>query len=250
MAREQELTGAFVDLADTLVSDYDVADLLHSLAEHCVSLLDAASAGILLTDQRGTLQLLASSSEQTRLLELFQLQSAEGPCLDAFDSGRMVVVPDLAAEAARWPKFAPAALQAGYVGVHALPLRLRSETIGALNLFTTNPVAFPDDDLRVAQALADVATIGILQERAIARSEILIEQLQGALNSRIIIEQAKGVLAASAGIDTDEAFRRLRDYSRSTPNARLAQVARAIVEGTLRVDALLARQPKQRPEHR
>ncbi len=245
MAREEQLSRAFVDLADTLVSDYDVTDLLHSLAEHSVGLLDAASAGILLTDQRGKLQLLASSSEQTRLLELFQLQAAEGPCLDAFSTGQMVAIPDLADTADRWPKFTPAALTAGYAAVHALPLRLRTETIGALNLFTATPGALPEDELRVAQALADVATIGILQERSITRSEVLIEQLQGALNSRIIIEQAKGVLAAWGRIDPDEAFNRLRHYSRST-NTRLAKVAHDIVDGNLLPNALLG-QNVQRP---
>ncbi|HEX3813542.1 MAG TPA: GAF and ANTAR domain-containing protein [Mycobacteriales bacterium] len=237
LAREQQLTKAFVQLADTLVSDYDVTDLLHGLSEHCVDLLQASSAGLLLTDNRGNLQLLASSTEATRLLELFQLQTDEGPCLDCFRTGKPVEVPDLAAAVDRWPRFTPAALDNGYAAVHALPLRLRTETIGALNLFGATTGSIPADDLRVAQALADVATIGILQERAIHHSEIIIEQLQGALNSRIIIEQAKGVLAQQANIDMDEAFRRLRSQSRKT-NTRLTMVARDLIEGTLDASAI------------
>jgi transcriptional regulator with GAF, ATPase, and Fis domain len=241
MAREQQLTDAFVDLADTLVSDYDVTDLLHSLAEHCVDILGAAAAGILLSDQRGSLQQMASSSERARLLELFQLQTNEGPCLEAFSTGSLVAVPDLAAAADRWPRFAAGAAEAGYAGVHALPLRLRTDTIGALNLFTTTSGPLPATDLRVAQALADVATIGILQERAIARSEVLVEQLQGALNSRITIEQAKGVLATHANIGMDEAFARLRSHSRAT-NTRLTQIATNLINGTLAAADIPARQ--------
>jgi transcriptional regulator with GAF, ATPase, and Fis domain len=245
MAREQQLTNAFVGLADTLVSDYDVTDLLHSLADHCTDLLHAVAAGILLTDQRGNLQLMASSSEQARLLELFVLQAEEGPCLDAFNTGSLVAVPDLSAATERWPRFAAAAAAVGYASVNALPLRLRDQTIGALSLFIGTTQALPEADLRVAQALADVATIGILHERAMTRSEVLIEQLQGALNSRIVIEQAKGVLAAHAGLDMNEAFDRLRSYARST-NTRLAEVARALIDGSLTADQFPARQSATR----
>jgi GAF domain-containing protein len=233
MAREQKLAAAFIELADTLVSDYDVTDLLHGLAERCVDLLGAAAAGILLTDQRGSLQLLASSTEAARLLELFQLQTNEGPCLDAFRSGTPVIVRNLPDAAGRWPAFVPAATDAGYAGVNALPLRLRTDTIGAMNLFTTSESGvLTEEDVEAAQALADVATIGILQERAMTRHELLIEQLQGALTSRIIIEQAKGVLAAQAGVTPDEAFVRLRRHARST-QTRLTEAARDLVDGRL-----------------
>lgn len=245
MAREHQLADAFVELADTLVSDYDVVDLLDGLVTHCVRLLEVAAAGLMLADQRGSLQVLASSTEQTRLLELFQLQSDQGPCLECFAAGQPVSVPDLAAVADRWPVFVPAAQESGYAAVHALPLRLRTETIGALNLFTTAIGDVPAGDLKLAQALADVATIGILQERAIHRSELLTEQLQGALNSRVIIEQAKGFLTDRGNIDTDEAFTRLRAYARSS-NTRLTQVAGDLVAGTLAADAVLAAQPVPR----
>jgi GAF domain/ANTAR domain len=237
--RENALTRAFVDLADTLVSDFDVADLLHSLVEHCVTLLDADAAGLLLTDQRGGLQVLASSSEQARLLELFQLQADEGPCLECFRTGQAVSVPDLSKTTDRWPQFARAAGGAGYAAVHALPLRLRKEVIGALNLFGNQTGDLPKEDLDVAQALADVATIGILQERAIHNREVVVEQLQGALNSRIVIEQAKGLLAEAGGIDMDAAFVALRQMARRT-NSLLAQVARDLVEGRVEARALLA----------
>ncbi|MGH8962837.1 MAG: ANTAR domain-containing protein [Jatrophihabitantaceae bacterium] len=238
MAREQELATAFVDLADTLVSDYDVADLLYRLVEHSVQLLDTDEAGLLLTDQRGSLHVMASTDEQTRLLELFQLQADEGPCLDCYNSGNLVAAPDLAAMSDRWPRFTPAALSEGYAAVHALPLRLRTDVIGALNLFSTSPGALSEDDLHIAQALADVATIGLLQERAIHRSETIVEQLEGALHSRITIEQAKGVLAERGNLSMDEAFRRLRSHAR-THGARLAQTAHDVITGDLHIDLLL-----------
>jgi transcriptional regulator with GAF, ATPase, and Fis domain len=239
VGRENELTRAFVDLADTLVGDFDVADLLHILVKDCVTLLDADAAGLLLSDQRGGLQVLASSSEQARLLELFQLQADEGPCLECFRSGEPVTVSDLSDATDRWPKFTSAAASAGYAAVNAMPLRLRKEVIGALNLFGTEPGSLSEEDLGVAQALADVATIGILQERAIHNREIVVEQLQGALNSRIVIEQAKGLLAEAGRLDMDAAFVALRHMARRT-NTLLAQVARDLVEGRLQPTAVLA----------
>ncbi|WP_236700449.1 GAF and ANTAR domain-containing protein [Allosalinactinospora lopnorensis] len=230
MTRERQLVGAFVEMADTLVVDFDVAELLHQLADHCVELLEAAAAGLMLADERNTLHIVAASSERTRLLELFQLQNHQGPCLDCFDSGEPVRVPDLAAAAERWPVFADHAQEQGFASVHALPLRLRSTIIGALNLFGTTPTPMSEADLKVAQGLADVATIGILQERAIRRGSTLTEQLQHALNSRVIIEQAKGVLAGRESIDVDEAFTRIRSYARSN-NLRLTDLAHAIATG-------------------
>ena len=236
--RETQLMKAFVSLADTLVDDYDLVELLHRLVEDCVGLLDAAAAGLLLSDQRGSLQVMASSSEQSRLLELFQLHSDQGPCLESFKTGQPVLVADLADQARRWPIFAAEAQRQGFRSVHALPMRLRSETIGALNLFRTRVGPLPDEDVQVGQALADVATIGILHHRASARGEILSGQLQIALNSRIVIEQAKGVLAERATLDVDEAFARLRSYARDQ-NMPLLQVARGVVEGTVDTNAML-----------
>ncbi|MCU1685249.1 MAG: transcriptional regulator [Amycolatopsis sp.] len=239
VARERQVTHAFVALADTLVDDYDVADLLHTLVQQCVELLDVAAAGLTLGDQRGSLQVLASSTEQTRLLELFQLDTDEGPCVECFTTGTPVLVADIAAQAERWPRFADKAADHGFVSVHALPMRLRKQTIGALNLFGHKTGELSDDDLRLAQALADTATIGILQERAIRSRDTLAEQLQIALNSRVIIEQAKGVLAEHGRIDMNEAFVALRSYARST-NARLSDVARELVERALNAATVLA----------
>ena len=245
MTRERRLVEAFVALADTLVDDFDAVDLMHTLVEQSLDLLTADAAGLMLADQRGGLKVVASSTERTRLLELFQLQNDEGPCLDCFKTGRQIIAPDLTALNERWPRFVPEAERQGFRSVHALPLRLRSETIGAMNLFHANASALSVEDLKVGQSLADVATIGILQERAIQRSETLSEQLQGALNSRIIIEQAKGVLAEKGGLDMDAAFARLRAHARSN-NRRLSDLARDVVEGKVASGVVLsASQPSK-----
>jgi transcriptional regulator with GAF, ATPase, and Fis domain len=229
MAKVQ-LADVFVEMADTLVDDFDVIDFLHVLAERCVQLLGVSAAGLLLTDQRGALQVVAASSERTRLLELFQLQTDQGPCVDCFRTGQQVSVADLPA-AGRWPRFTAAAAEVGFAAVHALPMRLRDEVIGALNLFDTTPSQLDGGTLRVGQALADVATIGVLQQRAIHRRDVLTEQLQTALNSRVLIEQAKGVLAERLHLDLADAFTLLRGSARSH-NRRLSELAQAIVDGT------------------
>lgn len=251
-SRELHIARAFVELADTLVSDFDVAELMHSLIDHVVDLLGAAAAGLMLSDQRGNLQVLASSTERARMIELFQLQSNEGPCLECFRTGEPVVVPDLSREMSRWPRFIPVAQQEGFSAVHATPLRLRDDVIGAMNVFGTQPGALPDDDLRLAQALTDVATIGILQERALQTSDALVEQLQGALNSRIVIEQAKGILAERGNVDMEEAFSRLRQHARRT-NSLLSALSRDLVEGRMNPNVILGSSPgvsappRQRP---
>jgi GAF domain-containing protein len=235
--RERVLTEAFVSLADTLVTDYDVIDLLHRLCSESVTLLPVDAAGLMLSDQRGTLRVVSSSTEQVHLVELFQLQANEGPCLDCFRTSRQVVSADLGLEP-RWPRFVEHARRAGYRSVHALPLRLRSETIGGLNLFGRTPGALPSHALRVGQALADVATIGILQERAVRRQEVLAEQLQVALNSRVIIEQAKGMLAERGQIGLPQAFALLRSHARARQQG-LSELARDVVNGATILDALL-----------
>ncbi len=230
--REQALADTFVMLADTLVDDYDVVDLLQRLAEACVRILDAAAAGLLLRDDRGGLAVVASSSEQTRLLELFQLQNNEGPCLDCVDAASAVVCSDLQDEARRWPRFVGAATDAGFRAVIAIPMRLRTHVVGGLNLFYSTAQSLPAADQRIAQALADAATIGILQQRSSRRSLLLADQLQNALNSRVAIEQAKGVLAERNGVDMDAAFAMLRHHARNN-NLRLTEVASAVVSGGL-----------------
>ncbi len=236
--RESAVTWAFVELADTLVDDYDIIDLLDRLVAHCIRLTATQAAGILLADPRGELRVVASSNEDAQMMELLQLQSNQGPCMDSFRTAAPVSVPDLSEAAARWPIFVEAVARQGkFRSVHALPLRLRGEAIGALNLFHTQPGPLASDDLALGQAQADVATIGILSEQAIRRGEVVNEQLQTALNSRVIIEQAKGALSQRFGLSMDAAFDRLRTFSRDH-NLRLAEVARQIVDGGLPVGAL------------
>ena len=233
--REHALADTFVTLADTLVDDYDVVDLMQRLVDVSVSLLGAQAAGLLLVDQRGGLTVVASSSDESRLLEVFQLQNNQGPCLDCVTTATAVSCGDLVAETDRWPMFAQAAAEAGFRSVVALPLRLRSEVVGGLNLFYKQPQQIPSVDQRIGQAFADVATIGILQQRAMHRGALLAEQLQQALNSRVTIEQAKGVLAERLGVDVGQAFSALRVYARSH-NMKLTDVAMAIVRGELNIE--------------
>jgi hypothetical protein len=237
-SREQALADTFVVLADTLVDDYDVVDLLDRLVGSCVALLGVTAGGLLLDDQQGNLSVVASSGEESRLLEIFQLQNNQGPCLDCLKSGSAVASGDLEADHARWPLFADAALEAGFRSVSALPKRLRNQTIGALNLFDAREGLLPTEDLRLAQALADVATIGLLQRRSIHRSSMVAEQLQHALNSRVVIEQAKGVIAERQGLNMDGAFEALRTFARNH-NRKLTDVALAVVGG----DLVLAAEP-------
>jgi GAF domain-containing protein len=228
MISTERLADLFVDVADTLVDDFDVVDFLVTLCEHATLVSSADAVGIVLTDHHGQLRFMASSNESGRELELFQLQSEEGPCLDCVRTKEPVVNADLAGAGDLWPSFAQLAIGAGFQAVHAFPMRLREEVIGALNLFSVERMRLDSQEARVVQSLADVATIAILQERSIARAEALTEQLQGALNSRIVIEQAKGALARIEGISVDEAFEVLRGRARSQ-RRRLVDVATAVL---------------------
>jgi hypothetical protein len=237
MDRYERLANAFVGLADTLVADYDVIELAQQLIDSTMALLPIAAAGILLGDPSGGLHVFASSSEQSRLLELLQVEADVGPCLEAYRSGQPVLVENLVADAARWPAFAERADEYGFRSLVALPLRLRNERVGALNLFLEGTGPMTSADVAVGQALADVATIGILHQRILTRSELVNQQLQTALNTRLIIEQAKGVLAERGTIDMDRAFNLLRGHARRT-NRRLADLARAVVDGAETTDIL------------
>lgn len=228
--RERRLVETFVELADTLVEDFDVVDFFSSLTERVVEIGIAAEAGILLVDEAGDLQYVAASDERTHLLELFQVQNEEGPCQDCFTTGAPVGVPDLEAARERWPLFAPRAVAAGFLSVQAVPLRLRGAVLGAFNLFLNETGGLDDDAEAVVQAMADVATIGLLQQRELDRAHTVQGQLQQALQTRISIEQAKGVVSERLGIPMDEAFARLRGYSRNH-NQKLDDVARDVVRG-------------------
>ena len=232
MANQQRLVETLVGLADTLVDDYDVIDFMQTLAERSVELLDVSAAGIMLADSDGRLRHAACSSEQMRLVELLELQLEEGPCFDAFRNQTAVRSDTAEDTASRWPRFAPHARDGGFVAASAVPLRLRGQAVGALNLFSARVGALDDEDLAVAQAMADIATIGILQERLIRDQSVLTVQLETALQSRVIIEQAKGIVAERDRINVDDAFLRIRRFSRNT-NRLLSDTARGIVDGTL-----------------
>lgn len=235
----QRLARVFVEVADTLVDEFDLIEFLQMVTGHTAELVDAAAAGLLLADHQGRLQFMAASEESARLLELYQVQNQEGPCQDAFRSGTPVINADLRDATTRWPRFAPRAVDAGFRSVHAIPLRHRSIVIGALNLFGTDVGQLAPSDVHIVQALADVATIGLLQERTIRRGEVLTEQLQAALNSRIVIEQAKGAIAQIQNVGVDQAFALMRTYARNN-NRRLGEIAQAVVTDPTSVPDLTA----------
>jgi GAF domain-containing protein len=232
MPREALLARTLVELADTLVDDFDVVELLTLLTDRCVEVLDISAAGLMLVSPGGDLRVMASSSDAMRVLELFELQSEEGPCPDCYRTGGPIVNQKLAADDGPWPHFAPRALEAGFRSVHALPMHLRKVTIGALNLFRADEGGLDEADVLAAQALADVATIAILQHRAGAEAKVVNQQLHHALHTRVIIEQAKGVVAERAGLDMEQSFTRLRNHAR-THNLRLVDVALDVINGTV-----------------
>jgi len=232
LTREAKFARTLVELADTLVTGFDVVELLTTLADRCVDVLGVGAAGIMLVAPDGDLRVLASSSEAMHLLELFELQAKQGPCLDCYRTGMAVVNQDLAVVNGRWPQFASEALEAGFHSVHALPMRLRGTVIGALNLFHGEVGEMRQADVDWAQSFADVATIAILQHQAAHEAQVLNEQLQHALNSRIVIEQAKGVLSARLDLSMEQAFSTLRTYSRNH-NRPLGEVAQAAIAGSL-----------------
>lgn len=235
MTREERIVQTFVELADIMVDDFDVVEFLHRLVEHCVSLLDCTEVGLLLVDVAGTLRVMASSSERAEALELLQSQNDEGPCFECYHRGSLVYSEDLQADRGRWPSFAPAALQKGLSSVHAIPMRVNGQTIGALNLFRTQTGRLAASDVPLGQGLADVAAISLLQDRATRQSRDVVAQLQGALTSRVVIEQAKGILSEQANITLDAAFTRLRAHAREH-NRHLSDIAYELTDGTL--DAL------------
>ena len=229
MIETDRIPALFVEVADTLVADFDIIEFLHSLTMHAAAVSGAEAVGLMLADSQGRLRFMASSNETGRTLELLQLQNDEGPCLECFKTKVPVVNADLETARERWPAFTPAAIEAGFRSVHAFPMRLRDNVIGALNLFGRAEIRFTDDEVRIVQALADIATIGLLQAQSIARADALTEQLQGALNSRIVIEQAKGALAQLDGITPEEAFDRLRTDARSN-RRRLVDAASDVLD--------------------
>jgi GAF domain-containing protein len=240
MDPSHRLAEVFVELADTLVDTFDVVDFLQVLTDRSVELLGADAAGLTLADERGDLQLMASTLERMRLIELFELQISQGPCRDCFDTATAVVNVELPDAAERWPQFTPAALEAGFTSTHALPMRLRGQVLGALNLFTNKASHMDAEQVGIGQAMADIATIGLLHERNAHEQVNLSEQLQSALHSRILIEQAKGVLAGRYGLEVSEAFSHMRYHARRT-GVTLTVVAQSVIDGTIGADVLIPR---------
>jgi GAF domain-containing protein len=237
--RTADITQAFVAIANTMVDGLDVVDLLTGVTSDCARLLDIASAGLLLADHHGVLHVVAASSERTRNVELFQLQRDEGPCLDCYHSGQPVSVADLAVEAERWPLFVHAATEAGFASVHAVPMRLRDTRLGTLGLFGTTVGPLSDSDLNLAQALAHVASIALVADKAATDAAIINQQLQTALTSRVVVEQAKGLVAQLGGLDMDQSFAAIRRFARDH-NERLTDVATRLVSRELPVAEVLA----------
>ncbi|WP_105031818.1 GAF and ANTAR domain-containing protein [Arthrobacter ruber] len=230
--RPERISAAFVKLTSTLVAPYDILELLNTLVEQSVNLLGAAQAGLLLADPNGELQVMASTSEESQIVEVLQLQAGEGPCIDAYKTAGVVTVDDITTMKGQWPAFQRAALDQGFRSVHAIPMRLHGRALGAMGLFGGTSGALSQEDAAIGQALTDVATIALLQERSLRESRIVNDQLQRALNSRITIEQAKGVISHTAGVDMSEAFRRLRNYARSH-NQTLHDTAAQVLDRTL-----------------
>lgn len=242
VSREIRIGQLFVELADTLTADFDVVEFMHRLADACIELLDVDAAGLMLIDLHGRPRLVASSPDLMRDLELFELQADEGPCLDVIEHGQAVVNVKVADAQQRWPRFTAAALEAGMRSTHALPLKLRSRLIGAVNLFGEREQHLSEEDIALGQALADVASIGLLQQRVTREPPMLAEQLQSALNTRILVEQAKGILAEHSGLNPGDTFHYLRTHARSAGET-LERVAAAVVSGELTAADVLPAMP-------
>lgn len=238
LSREERISEAFLKVADTLVAGYDVVDLLSTLVHECADLLGQQAGGIMIVDITGELELVASTSEAAEFVEVMQLAAGRGPCVECFDTGKPVSVPDISAVGERWPQFHDAALARGFLSLHATPMRLRDKVVGTMNLMGTEVGALNERDARLAQALADVAIIGILQERSLRDPRILSEQVHIALDSRVLVEQAKGVLAHVLRLDTEDAFNALRSYAR-TNHLPLREVAEGVVNRTIDVKSLV-----------
>jgi hypothetical protein len=247
--QEEWLATTFVELADTLVADFDVVEFLTMLVARCTAFLDGPEVGLAVANKSGKLRVLASSTERMKVLELVEVQNDEGPCRDAFHTGQQLINQRVDLVESRWPLFIPMAKTAGFLMLHAVPMRLRGNAIGAINIFDVNLRAMTTHEASMVQAFADVATIGILQERSASDSAVLTGQLSKALATRVIIEQAKGVVAEHLKATMDEAFSLLRNYARSQ-NQRLTDVARGITEGTIQAEALTVARSSSDASHK
>jgi hypothetical protein len=235
--QEEWLASTFVELADTLVADFDVVEFLTMLVARCTSYLDGPEVGLAVANHNGKLRVLASSTERMKLLELVEVQNDEGPCRDSYHTGRQIINLQVDGVEFLWPQFIPMARAAGFLMLHAFPMKLRGTSIGAINIIDSTPRSITTHEAAMVQAFADVATIGILQERTASDSAVLTSQLSKALSTRVVIEQAKGVVAEHLKLTMDEAFNLLRTYARNQ-NLRLTEVAQAVAQGNLAVSSL------------
>jgi GAF domain-containing protein len=232
MPDQELLLRTLVELADNLVDDFDVVDVLSLLSDRCVQALDVAAAGVMLASPSGALQMVAASSDAMRTLELFQLQADEGPCIEAYRTGEPVVNVNLTAARGRWPNFTARATREGFQSAHSLPMRLRQHTLGALNLLRVDTGPLNENDVAAAQALADIATIALIQHQAATDAQTLNNQLNSALNSRVVIEQAKGKVSQATNADMAQSFRRLRNHARNH-NLLLAVLSEHVARGAI-----------------
>lgn len=239
-SREQRISAAFVAVADTLTTDFDVLDLLHTLVEQCTQILDTSAGGLMLMDGNGELQLMTSTSEAADFVEVMQLNASAGPCIECFRTGTAQSVPSIKDLGERWPDFQKAAIGGGFKSAHATPMRLRGQVIGTMNLFSTKRGALSERDAAVAQALTDVATIGILQERMVKEVNTMAEQLHKALDSRVLVEQAKGMIAHSLDMDMDAAFSAIRAYAHAN-KLTIRAVAEGVSDRSINVSVVAPR---------
>ena len=239
ITREEKINDAFVRVTGTLVNDYDIVDLLSTLVNTCTELLDVQAGGILLADSVGVLELVASTSEEAETVEIMVLAAGAGPCVDCYTTGAPVNVPDIAQDAQRWPRFQRTALEQGFRAAHATPLRLHGQVIGAMNLLSTMPGPLSERDIKLAQALADVATVGIMHERTFRQPGTVAAQLYLALDTRVLIEQAKGALAQYLSCTMSEAFNALRGYAR-LHNVTLRFASQGILNRTIPIEQIPA----------
>jgi GAF domain-containing protein len=237
-SREARISAAFVSVADTLTTEYDMVDLLHTLVSECAGILGMEAGGLMLVDGNGDLQLMTSTSEAADLVEVMQLAAAAGPCIDCFRTGVAVSVREIS-ESQQWPKFRTTAMEQGFHSVLATPMKLRGKILGTMNLFGITAGEVTPRDAAVAQALADVATIGILQERVIQEGHLIEGQLHRALDSRILIEQAKGVIANELSLSMDDAFNLLRKYARDR-NLTISSVSEQVSNRAISVRQVAA----------
>jgi transcriptional regulator with GAF, ATPase, and Fis domain len=238
MTHETDLAAAFVELSDAMVTGLDLVDFLHLLSRRTVALLDVDAAGVMLADEDDKLRAVAASDENTHLLEMFSLQHQEGVCIDVYRKGA-VEQTSTAATVDRWPNFSRLAVSHGYAWLCGIPLRHGKEIIGSMNLFRKDDEPLGDEEVRLAQALTDVATIALLARRETIHARRQATQLQAALDSRVLIEQAKGVLVERLDISLDEAFQVLRQHARDN-NRKLRDMAHDIVFGNLELTRFTA----------